>query len=156
MYLFSISCLGFVSVVSWYIWNSSVPELDTTPVIAKAGGVKKIVQGNAQVEVLDSLELGGKHWTRAYRRPLYDPPPVVKPVVKKVPRKIPFTLTGTILEPNNPQAIVRSKRGGDVRFLKIGSQATKDPLDGIVTSITSERIVIKRPDDDEVTVELEP
>ena len=87
MYLFSISCLGFVSVVSWYIWNSSVPELDTTPVIAKAGGVKKIVQGNAQVEVLDSLELGGKHWTRAYRRPLYDPPPVVNLLSRKCREK---------------------------------------------------------------------
>jgi len=153
MYLFSISCLGLVSVVSWCIWNSSVPELDTTPVVIASGVAKDNVQDD--VEVVNRLELGGKHWARDYRRPLYDPPPVVKPVVKKVPRKIPFTLTGTILEPNNPQAIVRSKKGGDVRFLKIGSKVTNDPLDGIVTSITSERVVVKRPDD-EVTVELEP
>ena len=153
MYLFSISCLGFVSVVSWYIWNSSVPELDTTPVIAKAGGVKKIVQGNAQVEVLDSLELGGKHWTRAYRRPLYDPPPVVKTVVKKNPRPITFRVTGTILEPDNPQAII-SLRTGDVRILRVGSQVSDDPLDGTITSISSEKIMVKRRDD-EVTVAVE-
>ena len=153
MYLFSISCLGFVSVVSWYIWNSSVPELDTTPIIAKAGGVKKIVQSNAQVEVVDSLELGGKHWTRAYRRPLYDPPPVVKTVVKKKPRPITFRVTGTILEPDNPQAII-SLRTGDVRILRVGSQVSDDPLDGTITSISSEKIMVKRRDD-EVTVAVE-
>ena len=153
MYLLSSSCLGVVSWASWLIWNRPLPEVEKKTIVVQASLVKNNAPNKDEVALVDELEIDGVHWARQYRRPLYDPPPVIVPVVKKKPRPIKFRVTGTILEPDNPQAII-STRTGEVRILRVGSSISDDPLDGKISAISSTRIVVQRPDD-EVTVSVE-
>jgi len=86
-------------------------------------------------------------WRRPLRQPLYDPPPPKKVVVKKQVRPVTVKLTGTVLESENSQAFLKLSNGS-VALKRIGDQVTDNPLDGHITAITANAIVIQREEDE--------
>jgi hypothetical protein len=75
------------------------------------------------------------------RQALYDPPPPV-PEVKQVP-PLQVELLGTIVEPENSMAIIRSE-GGSVQYKRVGETLGPADSPASVEEIHSDAIVVQR------------
>jgi hypothetical protein len=95
-----------------------------------------------------TLKEFAQYWERPLRRALYDPP-LPKPEVKQLP-PLQLELLGTIIEPPNSMAIVRTEQGL-TEYKRVGD--TVGPADGpakiveigpseIVMERTSERVTL--------------
>jgi hypothetical protein len=80
-------------------------------------------------------------WNRPLRRALYDPPPP-KPEVKQLP-PLQIELAGTIIEPANSMAIIRSQQGR-TEYKRVGD--TVGPPDGLgkIVEIGANEVVVER------------
>jgi hypothetical protein len=80
-------------------------------------------------------------WDHPLRRVLYDPPPP-KPEVKQLP-PLRLELLGTILEPLNSMAIIRSEQG-TIEYKRVGDVVGPGESPANVVEIGSESIIVER------------
>jgi len=80
-------------------------------------------------------------WDRPLRRALYDPPPP-PPVVRELP-PLGVELLGTIIEPDNSMALVRSEQGS-VEYKRVGDIVGPVDSPASVVEIGAESIIVER------------
>jgi len=73
------------------------------------------------------------HWSRQFRRPLYEPPPQKEEKPKFVPPPLKVKLLGTIMEPGNAQAILMTSNG-EVVMPRVGDLVEGAAIEAIDSS----------------------
>ena len=127
-----------VAIVAWGIRPPAISLATTTKT---AGNSQPDKTPTTKQQTQPSREEFTPYLDRPLRQSLYDPPPPV-PEVKQLP-PLQVELLGTILEPENSMAIVRSQEGS-VQYKRVGE--TIGPMDSpaSVREILTDSIVVER------------
>jgi hypothetical protein len=135
--LATFGCLvGAGAVLNWGL-SPTVPVNPGTAAMVKRTTVNTHPLDTAEPTPQDFLQL----WGRPLRRPLYDPPPP-KPEVKELP-PLQLELLGTIIEPPNSIAIIRSGQGSS-EYKRIGDQLGPADSPASLIEIGPSEIVVER------------
>jgi len=86
----------------------------------------------------------------ALRRPLYDPPPP-KVEVKQLP-PLQIELLGTVIEPENSLAIIRSEQGS-IAYKRVGDSLGPDGSAANIQEIEQDSIILKR-EEERITIRV--
>ena len=119
--------LGVFLVVFWGLAPLPEPEATATHSRGPANLDGEIERRTVAMEDFQGL------WDLPLRRPVYDPPPQV--VVRETPKPPPLTirLVGTIIEPDNRQAII-IHQGREMGFYRVGQTVEQAKIIAIDTN----------------------
>lgn len=133
------TCVCLAAAVVVVIWAARVP----TPVVRVAqpssAGSSHMTTPATELQP-PSRDQFARLCDVPLRRPLYDPPPP-KPEVRRPP---PFVveLLGTIIEPDNSLAIIRTERG--VEYKRAGDQIGPPESPGRIVEIHANAVTVER------------
>lgn len=147
-----VFCLTAALSLAWGVLRTTPVSLelqDNIRPIVPNGNQEPMTSAAAKINENDEV------WSRPYRRPLVDLPPVASsPVVAQV--KAPplnLKLMGTILEPGRERAIFSTAKGVS-ELRKVGETVGDAPASAEVVQIARDRVVV-RYNGELVTLELQ-
>ena len=130
--LATLSCIAAVVVVIRGVTADDSDQFDT-----KTFKIQNTVDNTSDATPGLKLRDLEPLWSLRLQQPLYDPPPVVVAEPKFVPPPLGIRLLGTIVEPDNSQAILMAA-DGEIVFQRVGQTVG----DATIESITADAITV--------------